>query len=128
MDITQAREIVEREIVQAGYTLSYSSGLTGRVSWVSRAARIPEIKTRRSLYIALHELGHIVNGRVRPVYLGEYQAEVYAHNRMREMGFAVPRKMTARAKDYVHMKVKRAKRRGLKGTPLVPPTYYEGER
>lgn len=106
--------MVEAEIARAGYSLSYSSGLAGRVSWSRRECRIPEVKTRKSLYIALHELGHIANGRVSPVYVGEYRAEMYAHARMREMGFAVPAAMTARAKRYVDMKLRRAKRRGLK--------------
>lgn len=105
---------IEKEIQDAGYHIGYRTSLTGRVNWQLKTCAIPEIKSRKSLYIALHELGHIVNGRIRPVYKGEFLAEQYAHKRMRELGFAVPRSMTKRAKNYVRWKIIKAERRGAR--------------
>ena len=105
---------IEKEIRDTGYSISYRASLTGRVSWVKKTCAMPEIKSRKSLYIALHELGHIVNGCVRPVYVSEFLAEMYAHQRMRELGFRVPQSMTERAKRYVRSKIIRAERRGAR--------------
>jgi len=107
------KQQIEDEIKSKGYSITYRKQLTGRVSYRNRTCAMPEIKTRKSLYIALHELGHIVNGHIRPVYKGEYLAEKYAHARMRELGLTIPRIVTARAKEYVQMKIRRAERRHI---------------
>ena len=114
MNINEAREYVMEQIASMQYSYVPRRPMTGRVSYRSRVVSFPEIKTRKSLYIACHELGHIVHGMIRPVYVGEYRAEKYAHDLMRTMGFSVPRSMTIRAKRYVSMKIRRAKKRGLK--------------
>jgi hypothetical protein len=114
MNIKGARIQVEADIVRAGYAIEYAKSNRGRVYFVSRRCIIPQIKSRATLYVACHELGHVVEGYVKPVYIGEYRAELYAHDKMRELGFSVPRKATARAREYVSMKIRRAKKRGLK--------------
>ena len=114
MDIRESRQVIESEITRAGYSIEYSKSLRGRVRYKPRLCMIPEIKTRKSLYIACHELGHIVAGYVKPIYVGEYRAEKYAHAKMRELGFAVPRKCTKEAREYVSWKIRKAKKRGLK--------------
>jgi len=113
MDIQEARRVIEDDIARAGYAIEYAKSNRGRVYFVSRRCMIPEIKSRSTLYTACHELGHIVAGYVKPVYVGEYRAELFAHDKMRELGFAVPRRATKRAKEYVSMKIRRAKKRGL---------------
>lgn len=77
----------------------------------------PRPVTRRSLYIYLHEIGHVVLGhcdrgahrRLR-AWQRERQAERFAHERMRAHGIAVPRKETRRAKAYVARKREHGRR------------------
>jgi hypothetical protein len=77
--------------------------------------------TRRRLYIAAHEVAHIVlhyrvdGTRIRQLrHVEEYEAEQWAHRWLREHGVAVPRKETDRAKLYVRAKITRAIKNGAK--------------
>lgn len=62
--------------------------------------------------VALHEIGHVRNGHVRPAYYGEYLAEKFALERAAEMGID-PGMYTKRAKCYVLMNLAKAHNRGL---------------
>lgn len=76
----------------------------------------PVPKTRKALYIFLHECAHFaldLRGQ-KPIHVQEHEAEEWAHQRMRQAGIPVPRSMTTRAKDYVSRKIGRAERRGAK--------------
>lgn len=79
----------------------------------------PRPVTRKALYIYLHEVGHVILGHCdakcrKPRHLREYEAEKWAHDRMRAHGIAVPRIMTSRARSYVRRKIRRAQARGAK--------------
>jgi len=76
----------------------------------------PRPATRKSLYIFLHECAHFhlhASGR-KARYIEEYEAEMWAHNKMREAGLRVPRSMTKSAKDHIRRKITQAENRGLK--------------
>lgn len=78
---------------------------------------VPVPKTRKSLYIFLHECAHFALGHVghrKPVHVMEMEAEKWAHEKMRASGIQVPRSMTKRAKAYVARKIRQAERRGAK--------------
>ena len=90
------------------------SNLTGRAWAKKREIEAPWPTTsRRRLYILAHEIGHVVIGHhgQRPVYVQEYEAELFAAALLREHGVSVPRDMTSRAKAYVASKIGRAIRR-----------------
>ena len=90
---------------------------------------LPISKTRKSLYIFLHEVAHAVlhaDGRRKPRYIEEYEAEMFAHTKMHEHGLSVPADMTARAKKYVARKIEQARKRGLKAA--VDPQIEEFAR
>jgi hypothetical protein len=77
--------------------------------------------TRRRLYIAAHEVAHIVlhyrvdGTRIRQLqHVKEYEAEQWAHRWLREHGVAVPRKETDRARRYVRAKINQAIKNGAK--------------
>ena len=73
--------------------------------------------TRKSLYVYLHECAHfhLDHGSSRkPSHLKEYEAEQWAHDRMREAGIPVPREMTNGARSYVAFKIRQAQERGAK--------------
>ena len=77
----------------------------------------PRPFTRKALYVYLHEVAHVALGHFhgrRPRHLEEYEAEQWAHKRMRAHGIPVPCAMTQRAKRYVAWKIDQAKRRGAK--------------
>ena len=100
-----------------GWTYSFRKGLTGACSWRKKHIAAPKPVTRKSLYIWLHECGHAQLHKARgktPRHAEEYEAERWAHARMREHGVAVPRAMTLRAKAYVGRKIEQAEKRGAK--------------
>src|SRR5262249_49089806 len=91
--------------------------LSGRAHHSSGLMEAPIPKTRKALYLFLHECAHFAlhhRGRNKPIHVREHEAEQWAHQKMREAGIPVPRTMTARAKKYVAMKIGRAERRGAK--------------
>lgn len=97
-------------------TIKYRKSLTGRAYFKERVLAAPRPVTRKSLYIYLHECAHFhlhANSR-KPRHVEEYEAEQWAHQKMREAGIAVPRSMTKRAKEYVVRKIDQALKRGAK--------------
>jgi hypothetical protein len=112
--IDEAKAIIESKILRRSFKIHYRKGLCGCVYWDSKLAYIPEIKTRKSLYIASHELFHALRDRKGKVYIDEYKAEVFAHRFLRHLGYSVPRSMTQRAKGYITRKIGKALRRGMK--------------
>lgn len=110
-------------VVRIRPTLSGSAYSTAEIS-------VPRPVTRRALHIFLHECAHIVLGHVgdkinpkpsrKPRYIEEFEAEQWAFDRMREAGIPVPRRSLIRAKGYVALKIRQAKRRGAKSIdPIV---------
>jgi hypothetical protein len=113
-----------------GWTVQYRKSLSGR-AWYMRDGKVvkeiaaPKPVTRKSLYIFLHECAHAhlhypiyersrSQYRKMPKHVIEHEAEVWAHEKMREHGIAVPRPMTKRAKQYVARKIRQASNRGAK--------------
>jgi len=101
-----------------GCIVWYRKDLSGRMGHGGKVMWAPRPITRKSLYLFLHEcahyhLGH--NGKSgKPRHREEYEAEKWAHEKMREAGIAVPRAMTRRAKCYVAWRIDMAVRRGAK--------------
>ena len=93
----------------------HNSGLRGRAWAESKRIKVPPATTRHRLYIYAHECGHVaMNHRgQKHSYIKEYEAEMYAHEMLRNHGIAVPRKKNVRAKRYVARKLKMGLRRGL---------------
>lgn len=115
MDINQAKYIVESKIRRKGFEIIYRKSMSGCVFEKSKKCFMPEIKTRKSLYIACHELYHVLREKKNEkVYINEMKAEKFAHRFLRHLGFAVPRSQTQRAKRYVLRKIRKAQNRGLK--------------
>lgn len=54
-----------------------------------------------SLYICLHEIGHLVKGSRSYSYLQEYHAEKYAHDRLKDLGVKGYHTMVKHGKKYV---------------------------
>lgn len=114
------RGIFEKELPE-GWSYRFRKGLTGRCYHGERLVVCPEPKTRRSLYVALHEVGHAVlhyapGNRFsvvsKSVYVMEYEAEQFAMDKLREYRVAVPRKELNRAKQYVQSQMFKAANRG----------------
>lgn len=91
-------------------------GLQGCAQLKPGNLHAPRPSTRKALYIFLHECAHFVlHARSRkPRHVEEWEAERWAHERMRAAGLAVPREMTRRAKSYVAWKILQARVRGAK--------------
>jgi len=124
VDLQKARrEAAERYLalgmsyLPEGYTFTFRNRLTGCHWGDRRHIEAPKPVTRKALYIWLHECAHAQlhrnNGKV-PRHVEEYEAEMWAHARMREHGIPVPHEMTLRAKRYVARKIRQAERAGAK--------------
>lgn len=103
----------------AGWTYKFRKALSGRAFLESKRIESPKPVTRKSLYIWLHECAHAhlhAGDRIGKAkrHVEEFEAEQWAHAKMREAGIPVPRTMTKRAKAYVARKITQATRRGAK--------------
>jgi hypothetical protein len=113
-------EAIASRHLPPGYSVvRYRKNLSGYCDHKNKVIVSPRPRTRKALYIFLHECAHAHlhrngnRGRV-PRHVEELEAEQWAHARMREAGIRVPRAMTKRAKRYVARKIKQAIARGAK--------------
>jgi hypothetical protein len=76
----------------------------------------PRPVTRQALQVFLHECAHYTldHRSNRPLYLEEYEAEVWSFARMREAGIPVPRESLKAAKRSVAAAIETALARGMK--------------
>lgn len=117
-ELAQRLEEIGARYVPAGFAVEYRKSLTGRCYHSPPRISAPKPRTRKALYIFLHECGHANlhhpgNGRRKVQrYVQEFEAEQFAHAVMKAEGVAVPRDMTVRAKRYVRRKIHQAFARG----------------
>jgi hypothetical protein len=116
--ISEAKKLIEDKIIKNGFTIHYRKSLSGSVCWSNKTCDIPEIKTRKSLFIGAHELFHCLRERKGKVYINEFKAEKFAGRYMRHLGFNVPRVMLYRAKRYISYKISKAFTRGMRQDTL----------
>jgi hypothetical protein len=110
-------EAIAAPYVPAGWTVIYRKSLSGCCNHTTRTIAAPRPRTRKALYIFLHECAHAElhpPPKKLPRHVEEMEAEKWAHAKMRQHGISVPRAMTVRAKRYVARKIKQAMRRGAK--------------
>jgi hypothetical protein len=108
-------EIAEALLKEHNITVrAYRKSLTGVAYIKEREIVVPHPVGKISLLIFVHEVGHIVNGEIKPRYVEEYLAEKFAIDYFHKIGLRVPRSYVARAKRYVSFKVRQAKARNLK--------------
>jgi hypothetical protein len=121
-------ETIATQYVPEGYTVEFRKSLSGRHYRNKKLIQAPRQVTRRSLYVFLHECAHahLHLDRRPPVHVMEMEAEKWAHEKMREHGIAVPRKMTKQAKRYVASKIRRAIARGAKKIDRAASRYAFG--
>lgn len=130
VDLQQARKdaadrftAIGMAYLPEGWTWHVRKSLTGRCWFAEKKIEAPWPRTRKSLYIFLHECAHAhlhqplwerspAAYRKKPKHVVEHEAEMWAHAKMREHGVPVPRDMTVRAKAYVARKIRQAVRRG----------------
>lgn len=86
----------------------------GRAIIKERKILISKPINRDRFFIALHEIGHIIQGEIKPRYKEEYLSEQFAICKMREFKIPLSRKARARSKGFIKYSVRKAKRRGLK--------------
>lgn len=110
-------EAIGMAALPAGWTFKYRKALSG-VAYCHGRKHIeaPRPVTRKALYIWLHECAHAhlhadPTTRDGKRHVQEFEAEQWAHERMRAAGVAVPRSMTKRAKAYVARKIRQAGKR-----------------
>jgi hypothetical protein len=108
---------VAKQYTPEGVEVVYRKSLTGRAKYTTKTLHAPEPKTRRSLYIYLHECAHFYlehQKRSQPRHRQEYEAERWAMQAMHTAGLAVPKKESQRAKRHVYRKIEQAVKRGAK--------------
>lgn len=99
-------ELLANDIILCVSCDSYSSHSRGFATPDDRTIHYnKKMATRRTLYGFLHEVGHIVFGHGKNCQLRRFekesQAEEYARESMRMLGFPVPRSQVALGNTYV---------------------------
>ncbi len=111
----QYTEIAEALLKEHNITVrQYRKSMTGRAFLKEREIIVPHPVGKISLLVFCHEVGHIVNGEIKPRFREEYLAEKWAIDYFHAIGMRVPSSYTRRAKRYINQKVRQAKKRGLK--------------
>ena len=106
--------------------------MSGFAYYNSRDIVAPEPKTAKSFVVFAHEVGHVVNGKVRPRWKSEYMAEMFALDCFKEYDLKLPRIVKNRIKWHITYALAKAMNRGMKVIPqeLKPykkylrPGYY----
>jgi len=112
MNTKDYKAIAEKEIEKAGITnVEYINGNYGRAYLNNNKIRIPIPKTLTTLATALHEIGHIVIGKVKPQYYSEFLAEMFVRQKFKEYSLPLKRKIANHQKEYVAYRVGLSKRR-----------------
>jgi len=113
----QRFEAVAMFFVPTGWTVQYRKSLSGVCNHTRKVIAAPRPRTRKALYIFLHECAHAhLHGPKtrKPRHVKEWEAERWTQAKMCEHGIAVPRVMQRRAKTYVGYKIAQAMARGAK--------------
>ena len=80
----------------------------------SRRVEVPKnLNSLENFMVALHEIGHVVNGKIKRTFYSEYLAERYAIETAQKFNIN-PEQYFERAKNYVSSKLAKAWNRGLK--------------
>jgi hypothetical protein len=94
------------------------SKLIGGLSYLEiRTIRSPYPKSNKSFEIFAHEVGHIAQGKIRPVCLSEYKAEMFAREQFRRFGFKMSKLDIARQTWQICARLATALNHGLKTIP-----------
>lgn len=114
-------EIVQKELDKHGIkVIKWSSSSCGFAE--ENKVKIPKPIDYDTLGVCFHEIGHVVLGHFNEGstlrYIEEYQAEMYAIQKLKEYGF-YNKKYEYRAISHVLMKIAQAKNRGhnMKNVP-----------
>jgi hypothetical protein len=101
-------------------------------AWIERKEiKIPKVKDVDTFCVCLHEIAHILNGRIRPTYLMEFQTEKKALTLALEWAEINPGLITAdwlkalekyegRAKGYIMFHVGKGYQNGLRVHKIEP--------
>ena len=100
------KEIFYAECDKLGVVdVEFVKGQYGSANYAMQSVRCPEPKTLVSLATCLHELGHISLGEVKPVYYGEFLAEMFVRQKFKEYGLPLKRKIAKKQREYVAYRV-----------------------
>jgi len=87
---------------------------TGRYSVSENKAYISKPINAERLQVGLHEIGHKLFSKVRPMYLQEYLAEMFSFKILKAYKIPIKRKIRVRSKRYIAIRTQMAVNRGLK--------------
>lgn len=96
-------------------------GAGGLCDFDNRTIYIPLVVDDYTLFVFLHEVGHarLHKNTVKPVYVQEYEAEMFASKALRAAGFRVTRHMTISGKRYVADEINRDRVLGREIDPKI---------
>lgn len=100
---------------------AHQRGASGLCDYDSRTIFVPLVCDDYSLFVYLHEVGHVrLHTRSKkPGHVTEYEAEAYARRMLRACGFRVTRTMLVAGKRYVANVIKMDQINGLPIDPVV---------
>jgi hypothetical protein len=105
--------------------IKYRNAMSGRAIIAKAEIKTPIPKTAKSFAIFAHEVGHIVNGEIKPSCMCEYKAEMFARDCFKEYGFKMPRIVKNRQIWYICYSLAQALNRGMKNIPAELKPYVK---
>lgn len=103
--------------------ISIRKSMSGRAFVAKREIKAPLPTTAKSFAVFAHEVGHIVNGNIKPSCLSEYKAEMFAKDCFSEYGFKMPRIVRNRQTWYICYSLAQALNRGMTNIPTELKPY-----
>ena len=95
------------------FEYSFKSNV-GRADFEQRKVFISKPINRNRLQTALHEISHILQGEIKPIYVEEYLAEVLSFEMIKKEGIPISKKARDRSKKHIAYMTQKAIHRGLK--------------
>jgi hypothetical protein len=132
-EIQAMQAYVDNRITELGITVyKISKGSCGLAYFKERKIKIPKVKDVDTFCVCLHEIGHIINGPMRPVYASEYHTEHQALRMAKEYAetariskdaawLKALKQYEERAKAYVIWHIAKGYKRGLRMNALQQP-------
>lgn len=130
--IQAMQAFVDKKIGDLKITVYKISKSSCGLAWIEqRRIKIPRVKDVDTFCVCLHEIGHILNGRIRPVYASEYHTEQQALRLAKEFAeqagltndeqwIKALRQYENRAKGYVMLRIAEGYAAGLRVGKILP--------
>jgi len=123
-DKKQAEDILNKYLDRYNITVyQWSVTSCGRAYYKDKRIKIPKPTNIDRFSVCLHEIKHIIDGRIKPRYISEFRCDKFALDIINDLGWDTEY-VRARMKWHVLSRVAMATNRGLKKIDPLITNYY----